>query len=81
MPVRARDLRVAIKDMGFERGTVHTLELALEEVSSLRLDLRNITELVSLCINQIEIMVRFGDATKTMLEELKRRANQDGSDE
>jgi hypothetical protein len=39
-----------------------------------------IAELVYMCINQIETMVRFGAATKDALEELKRVASQDGAD-
>jgi hypothetical protein len=80
MVVRARDLRMAVQGMGFEKGVMHTLELALEELSALKQQQVQIAELVYMCINQIETMVRFGAATKDALEELKRVASQDGAD-
>jgi hypothetical protein len=81
MSVKARDLRVAVKDMGFEKGMLHTLELTLEELNELKQHQRQLTELVDMCIRQVDMMVQFGDAMKGALEELRRVANQEGLDE
>jgi hypothetical protein len=81
MAMKARDLRVAVKDMGFERGMMHTLELTLEELNELKQHQMQLVELVDMCIKQVDVMVQFGDAMKSALEELKRVANQEGLDE
>jgi hypothetical protein len=45
MALKARDLRVSIKDMGFEQAVVHTLELVLEEQADAS-NIHTLTELV-----------------------------------
>ena len=57
-PVRARDLRSAIKEQGFERGVVTTLEQMLDEHAEMKQHIRELAELTTLCINQVEQMIR-----------------------
>lgn len=77
-PIRARDLRANIADMGFERGVVHTVELLIGECIEQRQHLRELTELVSQCINQVDQMVVVGGAMKDQLQLIKREQSQRG---
>ena len=76
MVIRARDVRVLIKDYGFEKGVVAALEQILDEYVQTREHLRELTELCSHCIDQVEKMVHVGDALKLRVEELKRISQQ-----
>ena len=71
-PVRARDLRANIKEMGFEQGVVHTLELALEEFSAMRQNMRSLAEMMDLCVTQTENMLRVTNVLKGMVVDLQR---------
>lgn len=75
-PVRARDLRANIQEMGFEKGVVHTLELLLDEWAAQRDNMRAVVELVQIMSSNIEKMVHVGEHTKAQIEELKRRRDQ-----
>jgi hypothetical protein len=79
-PIRARDLRVNIKEMGFEKGVVHTLELALEELSAVRGHIRDMAEMVQQCINETEKMVAIGGRMKDELQQLHRDIKGDDHD-
>ncbi len=79
-PVRARDLRANIKELGFETGVVKTLELMLEEHSHMRYQLHQLTTLVDACIDQVSNMVSVGAHLRTQLEDMKRVALGDGHD-
>lgn len=72
MTVRARDLRVAIKDMGFERGVVHVLELMLEEQGEMRQTLRMFGEVCEGCVGQVEKMVQIGTGMQHIIDDIKR---------
>lgn len=73
MPLtRARDLRANIKEMGFERGVVHTLELALEQQSEMHGHIRQMSELITTCIEQVEKMVVVGDHMRQTVDQLRR---------
>lgn len=74
--IRSRDLRVNIKEMGYEKGVVHTLELALDEMADLRLHMRELTELVGRCIEQIDRFVQIGDGLQRRIDEIKRVEDQ-----
>lgn len=75
-PVRARDLRANIQELGFEKGVVYTLELLLDEFTAYRENMRDMTELLALCIQNVERMVHVGEHAKAQIEELKRRGDQ-----
>ena len=72
--VRARDLRTNIHEMGFEKGVVHTLELFMEEYSQHRQHMRELTELVSQCIDQVEKMVHVSSAMSETMQQIRRDA-------
>ena len=79
-PVRARDLRANISELGFERGVADTLERMLEEHSHMRYQLHQLTQLVDACIDQVTNMVSVGTHLRTQLEDMKRAALGDGHD-
>ena len=76
IPVRARDLRSNIAEMGFERGVVHTLEGLLDEFTEHRQNIRDVVIALDKSIDQIAVFIRLGQGLKTQIEDMKRR--QDG---
>jgi hypothetical protein len=77
-PVRARDLRANIADMGFERGVTATLELLLEEHSENRERMRLLVQMVEGCINQVEMMVRVSTGMNDIIVNMQRILKPDG---
>ena len=75
-PVRARDLRANIKQLGFEQGVTVTLEGMLEEHSAMKQHMRELTDLVSQCIGQVEQMIRVGDGMTNIINDIKRKIAQ-----
>lgn len=78
--IRARDLRVIIKDMGFEKGMVHVLELALEQQAEMRLSIRSMADLLDSCINEIEKLVVIGDQVRGVVNQLRRDITKEHDD-
>jgi hypothetical protein len=78
-PVRARDLRAAIKELGFEKGVLTTMERFLDEFAAFRVQQRDMVSLLDQCISQVSMMVTVGTSMKNQLEQLKRE--RDISDE
>ena len=70
--IKARDLRANIKEMGFERGVVHTLELALEEQNSMHAYLQEVANLVVRCVDGLERLNAVGDGMKREIDRIKR---------
>lgn len=70
--IRARDLRENIKTWGYEKGMELTFEAVLEERVQEREHMRELTELVARCIEQVERMVHVGDAMKSKLQDIER---------
>jgi hypothetical protein len=81
MPIRARDLRVNIAEMGFERGVVHTLELALEDMSAIRSNMRDAAELLQGCIDQMDRFLAVSEGLQTRIDQLRRDQQGDEYDE
>lgn len=77
-PIRARDLRQNIRDYGFEQGTVVTFEQLLDEYVQHRQHIRELTRLVSQCIEQIERFLAVGEGLRREIETIKRVGEQDG---
>jgi hypothetical protein len=81
-PVRARDLRANIRDYGFEQGVIVTLEHLLDEHVSLRQHMRELTSLVSKCVDEVEKMVHIGSSMQTAIQQIKReRQGEDHGEE
>lgn len=76
-PVRARDLRANINELGYEVGVVTTLEAMLEEYSATRQNIREMAELIVQCIDRVNDMVSVGTEMKQRIEEMKRVQEQD----
>ncbi len=79
-PVRARDLRANIKELGFERGVARTLGLMLEEHSHMRYQLHQMAQLLDSCIDQVSNMVSVGKTMTEKMNELKRAELGNGHD-
>ncbi|HEY4383565.1 MAG TPA: hypothetical protein VGN34_03685 [Ktedonobacteraceae bacterium] len=75
-PVRARDLRANIKALGFDQGVVITLEALLDEFASYRQNMRDMADLLSMCINQVETMVAVGTGMQNNLKEIIHKLDQ-----
>ena len=71
-PVRARDLRSAVAELGFEMGVVTTLERLLDEYATHRQQLRELTQLVDRCIDEVSKMVSVGSSMREQIDRLKR---------
>jgi hypothetical protein len=80
MPIRARDLRVNIAELGFEKGVVHTLELALEDLSAMRQNLHDAAETMQLMSDNLEQFLKISEGLKTQLDMVRRRQQQDEPD-
>ena len=79
-PVRARDLRANIKELGFEQGVVVTMELLLEEHQADRQQMREIAELLFKCIEQVGQMVQVGSGMHERLNALQRAMSAEDDD-
>lgn len=75
-PVRARDLRAAIKEQGFENGMVNTLEALLDEYAQTRQHLRTLTTLLDQCIDLQGSLMRIGESTTQAIDALRREQDQ-----
>jgi len=71
-PVRARELRENIRTMGFEPGTIHTLERLLDEWASTRNQLRDMVQIIDQQGNMIAQFLQIGEGMKEQIERLKR---------
>lgn len=80
-PVRARDLRLNIKDMGFEQGVVTTLEHLLDEFAAHRQYLRELSELQSTCMDTMAQFIQISEAMKHRLETLRRTQDDEANGE
>jgi len=80
MVIRARDLRSNIASMGFERGVVHTLELALEDLSALRTHMRDAADVMQVMSDNLEQFLKLSEGLHNKLEALRRnqQGEQDG---
>jgi hypothetical protein len=76
MVVRARDLRSNIAELGFEKGTVQTLELLFAEHVELRQHLRELTGLVAQCIDQTNNFVQIAGGMRDAIDRIKRERQQ-----
>ena len=78
LPVRARDLRSNIKELGFEQGVVATLETMLEEHSHMKQLVRDMAGLLDRCIDEVVKMTQVGESMKDRVEQLKRDTKPEG---
>jgi hypothetical protein len=76
LSVKARDLRENIKSYGFEKGVVHTLEQLLDEFAGMRQHLKELTDLTSRCIDNMDRFTTVGDSLVKEIEKIKREGKQ-----
>jgi hypothetical protein len=72
---------VNIAEMGFEKGVVHTLELALEDMSAIRSNMRDAAELLQGCIDQMDRFLAVSEGMQTRIDQLRRDQQGDEYDE
>jgi phage-related minor tail protein len=77
MIVRSRDLRSNIKEWGFEKGVVITVEQMLDEFAGYRQHMRELTDLVAKCVDQIERFITIGDGLRADIDRIKREGKHD----
>lgn len=75
-PVRARDLRSNIKELGFEEGVVATLEAMLDEYAQDRQNLRDMAQLLDKCIDEVSKMLSIGSQMQHEMQRIKRERDQ-----
>lgn len=71
-PIRARELRENIAEMGFERGVVHTLERFMDEYAEHRQRMRQLVELMDSCVNQIGMFMRISEGMQQRIDAMRR---------
>lgn len=76
MPVRARDVRVAVGTMGFEKGVVHILELLCEDLVGHRETQKDMAEVISLVASNVERMISVGTSMSDKLADMERKDKQ-----
>lgn len=74
--IRSRDLRVNIKDHGFERGVVMTLEAALDEMAELRQHMRELVPMVARVVDELDKLMHIGDAMQKSIQQMRREQRQ-----
>ena len=74
--IRARDLRANIKEQGFERGVVTTLERMMDEMAEMRQHIRQMAELLDQTINEIEKLANIGGQMHKVIEQMVRDRTQ-----
>ena len=80
MSIKARDLRANVAELGFERGMTVSLELALEDLSELRMHMQQLTELQVQCMDLIDKFMTISDGMKQSIDVMRRgREEVDGA--
>jgi len=75
-PVRARDLRIAIKEYGTEGGVIHILERFLDEYATHRQQLRELAEIQSNLVDRFTDVVQAADALRSRVADFERLMRQ-----
>ena len=75
--VRARDLRDNVRVYGYEKGVMVTLEALFDERVQEREQMRELVDLVAMCVDRFEDLMQISTRMKDRLEELRRKEQQD----
>ena len=75
-PLRARDLRANIKELGFDKGVVMTLELMLDEWVGVREQIREMSELQLTICKVVENMTVVADGIANQMNAIKNKEEQ-----
>lgn len=74
-PVRARDLRVNVQQLGFEKGMMTTLELLLEEMVLIRQLTQGCVEMQNEFVRVISDLVQISDELRNRVESQQKMIN------
>ena len=77
MSIKARDVRVNIAEVGFERGVVHSLEAAIEEINALRGNMRDAAEVISNMVDQMDRFLNISSTLQNKIHALERNIKDD----
>jgi hypothetical protein len=77
MSIKARDVRVNIAEAGFERGVVHSLEAAIEEINALRGNLRDAAEVMANVVDQLDRFLHISSTLQNKIHALERNTKDD----
>jgi hypothetical protein len=80
MSIRARDVRVNVAEMGFERGVVHTLEAAIEEINALRVNMRDAIQVIQAMTDNIGNMIQVGTGLQQRIIAMERNTKEDDNE-
>jgi len=72
MPVRARDLRTNIKDYGFEKGVVATIEAMLEEQGEMRQHLREAVEMLAMFTDRLSDLHLIANGMQNKMDQMRQ---------
>jgi len=75
-PVRARDLRANITELGFEQGVAVTLEALLDEHTQDRQNMRDMAQMLDQCIDKLSEFIALSEGLQKRMMELKRTNDQ-----
>lgn len=75
-PVRARDLRANMKELGDKEGMAATIEQLLDEHVQDRENMRELAAMVDRLMDRFTEMTMVGSALKDQIEDVKRRMQQ-----
>jgi hypothetical protein len=80
-PIRVRDLNANLKEHGYERGLAITLARLLDEYVEHRQHMRELTKMVSTCVDLVARMIHTGDELQKRIEQIRRDREQGEHDE
>lgn len=75
-PLRARDLRANIQELGFEKGVEMTLTLLLDEWVGVRQQIKEMADIQSQTIDQLTVMANIGEGMAKRIASLKAHEEQ-----
>jgi len=76
MSLKARDVRLMVKDMGAEPALIKAIEMLCDEMVGHRQAIKDMADLVMQCAAQVEAMVTIGTNMQTSLDRIKQREEQ-----
>lgn len=76
MALRARDVRLMVKDMGAEPALIKAIEMLCDEMVGHRQCIKDMGDLIMQCAAQVEMMVTIGSNMQTAIDKIKQREEQ-----
>ncbi len=71
--MRARDVKDKLKEMGFERGTAHTLQIILERQSAFDQEIKAMSQMMAKMTDILMSLTVVGEQMKKETERMQRK--------